>query len=200
MDERKAIAQAQAGDGEAFRQLVETHQGMVYRVALAKTRDPHDAEEVTQTVFCKAWQSLPGFRGQSAFSSWLYRLTVNAATDLLRQQGRQQTQTLDDPALPLLPDRGPTPEESMQAQEEHRALREAIAALPDFQREVFLLREVEGLSYQAIAQALELEEGTVKSRLARTRLALREALLASGYFEHRRPKANAASQKGGRKP
>lgn len=158
MDDRQLVTLAREGDQDAFTRLVERHQKMVYNLALGKTGSHHDAEEVTQTAFFKAWQGLPSFQGKAAFSSWLYRLTVNAAIDLLRQRKKHQG------ALP------------------HR--------IP------LLLREIEGLSYREIAQALDLEEGTVKSRLARARLLLRKLLLQKGNLPTGSP-SNQLGRKGG---
>lgn len=180
MDDRQLVTLARKGDQDAFTRLVERHQKMVYNLALGKTGSHHDAEEVTQTAFFKAWQGLPSFQGKAAFSSWLYRLTVNAAIDLLRQRKKHQgALSLDDPDLPVVPDRGPSPEE---LSEPHR--------IP------LLLREIEGLSYREIAQALDLEEGTVKSRLARARLLLRKLLLQKGNLPTGSP-SNQLGRKGG---
>ena len=105
MDDRQLVTLARKGDQDAFTRLVERHQKMVYNLALGKTGSHHDAEEVTQTAFFKAWQGLPSFQGKAAFSSWLYRLTVNAAIDLLRQRKKHQgALSLDDPDLPVVPD------------------------------------------------------------------------------------------------
>ena len=118
-----------------------------------------------------------------AFSSWLYRLTVNAAIDLLRQRSRRpQTLSLDDPDLPPVPDPAEDPQAQAEAQERRRQLWQAIDALPEVHRTPFLLREMEGYSYREIAKALGLEEGTVKSRLARARVLLRNELLSHGNF------------------
>lgn len=101
-DDRQLVALAQQGDPEAFAQLVRRHQKMVYNLALGKTGSHHDAEEVTQTAFLKAWQGIRSFQGKAAFSSWLYRLTANAAIDLLRRR-RAPALSLDDPDLPPWP-------------------------------------------------------------------------------------------------
>lgn len=108
MDDRQLVTLARKGDQDAFTRLVERHQKMVYNLALGKTGSHHDAEEVTQTAFFKAWQGLPSFQGKAAFSSWLYRLTVNAAIDLLRQRKKHQgALSLDDPDLPSSRTGGP---------------------------------------------------------------------------------------------
>lgn len=180
-DDRQLVALAQGGDPEAFAQLVRRHQKMVYNLALGKTGSHHDAEEVTQTAFLKAWQGIRSFQGKAAFSSWLYRLTANAAIDLLRRR-RAPALSLDDPDLPPLADRDPGPEETSLAAERRRLLWQAIDRLPEAQRTPLVLREMEGLSYREIAQALDLEEGTVKSRLARARLLLRRLLAESGLL------------------
>ena len=176
-DDRQLVALAQNGDPEAFAQLVRHYQNL----ALGKTGSHHDAEEVTQTAFLKAWQSIRSFQGKAAFSSWLYRLTVNAAIDLLRQR-RAPALSLDDPDLPPLADEDPGPEEASLAAERRRLLWQAIDRLPEAQRTPLVLREMEGLSYREIAQVLDLEEGTVKSRLARARLLLRRLLAESGLL------------------
>ena len=180
-DDRQLVALAQGGDPEAFAQLVRRHQKMVYNLALGKTGSHHDAEDVTQTAFLKAWQGIRSFQGKAAFSSWLYRLTANAAIDLLRRR-RAPALSLDDPDLPPLADRDPGPEETSLAAERRRLLWQAIDRLPEAQRTPLVLREMEGLSYREIAQALDLEEGTVKSRLARARLLLRRLLAESGLL------------------
>lgn len=173
MDDQRLVALAQEGNPDAFSLLVERHQTMVYNLALSKTGSPQDAEEVTQTAF----------QGKAAFSSWLYRLTVNAAIDLLRQRSRRpQTLSLDDPDLPPIPDPAEDPQAQTEAQERRRQLWQAIDALPEVHRTPFLLREMEGYSYREIAKALGLEEGTVKSRLARARVLLRSELLSHGNF------------------
>ena len=195
--EKIACLEARKGDQDAFTRLVERHQKMVYNLALGKTGSHHDAEEVTQTAFFKAWQGLPSFQGKAAFSSWLYRLTVNAAIDLLRQRKKHQgALSLDDPDLPVVPDRGPSPEELSEEHERRQLLWQAIESLPEPHRIPLLLREIEGLSYREIAQALDLEEGTVKSRLARARLLLRKLLLQKGNLPTGSP-SNQLGRKGG---
>lgn len=197
MDDRSLVFLAQQGDGEAFALLVQRHQKMVYNLALGKTGSHHDAEEITQNAFLKAWQGLPQFQGKAAFSSWLYRLTLNAATDFLRQRGRHaKVVSLSDPDLPPIPDQSPTPEERSAAEADRQALWQAIEALPEQQRTILLLREIDGLSYKEIALALDLEEGTVRSRLSRSRKVLRKLLWKTENFRGG-ISSNQAEEKGG---
>lgn len=197
MDDRSLVSLAQQGDGEAFALLVQRHQKMVYNLALGKTGSHHDAEEITQNAFLKAWQGLPQFQGKAAFSSWLYRLTLNAATDFLRQRGRHaKVVSLSDPDLPPIPDQSPTPEERSAAEADRQALWQAIEALPEQQRTILLLREIDGLSYKEIALTLDLEEGTVRSRLSRSRKVLRKLLWKTENFRGG-ISSNQAEEKGG---
>lgn len=197
MDDRSLVSLAQQGDGEAFALLVQRHQKMVYNLALGKTGSHYDAEEITQNAFLKAWQGLPQFQGKAAFSSWLYRLTLNAATDFLRQRGRHtKVVSLSDPDLPPIPDQSPTPEERSAAEADRQALWQAIEALPEQQRTILLLREIDGLSYKEIALALDLEEGTVRSRLSRSRKVLRKLLWKTENFRGG-ISSNQAEEKGG---
>lgn len=180
-NERRLIQRARAGDQTAFESLVRLHQRMVYGLALSLTRSHQDAEEITQTVFLKTWRGLDRFRGEASLSTWLYRLTRNACTDLSRQnRKRQEDLSLEDPALAALSDRSPLPQETAEQRERRKALLTALEKLPEDSRTVLLLREVEGLSYQEIAQTLGLSQGTVKSRLSRARRALRDLLLVDG--------------------
>lgn len=181
MDERRLLQKAQEGDRKAFEALVALHSRRVYNLALGYTGRHHDAEEIAQTVFVKVWKALPQFRGASAFSTWLYRLTLNACTDHYRRERKRRGDlSLDDPDLAPIRDAAPSPEEIVIQREEKAILRKALAELPEQHRVILILREMDGLDYQEIAQVLEIQVGTVKSRLARARRALREKLLAEG--------------------
>lgn len=185
-EEQVLVMRAQRGEQEAFRVLVERYQSLVYTLALRMTDNADDASDVAQEAFLKAWKGLPRFRMDAGFSTWLYRLTVNAATDLLRRrQKRQEELSLDDEEQPIAPvDPAPSPRQQVEQQERREILRRCISQLSEHHRRILLLREVNGLDYAEIGRVLDLTQGTVKSRLARARRELREKLLESGnYFE-----------------
>lgn len=188
MSEQELIQAARSGDQRAFAALVEANQGMVYSLAYRMTGNSEDAADLTQEAFLNAWRGLARFQGQASFSTWLYRLTSNACIDFLRREKRRSALSLtlepdeEESRQAEVSDERWSPEALLDRQESLQAVRRALGQLSDEHREVLLLRELEGLSYREIAQALGLEEGTVKSRIARARLALRDFLLQSGNF------------------
>lgn len=195
MDEKELLRRARRGDQSAFEALVDRWQKPVYHHALRMTNDPEDAADVTQEVFLRLWRALPSFRGESALSTWLYRLTDNAAIDLLRREKKRRgTLSLDDDDVPpLLPaDPAPSPQEQAERSETRRQVAEGLARLSKEHRRVLILRELDGLSYQEIAAILRLNPGTVKSRIARARMALADIL--AGTFS---PAPASNDQKGG---
>lgn len=184
--ETALVERARRGDQDAFAALVERSQGKVYNLALRLTGSAEDASDVAQEAFLKAWRGLASFQGESSFSTWLYRLTNNAAIDFLRRRARQRGAesplSLDEEVnglAALTPDPAPSPQEQLEHRELQAALAQGLAMLSFEHRQALSLR-LAGLSYAGIAQALELEEGTVKSRIARARLSLRNYLRESG--------------------
>ena len=163
--EPQIIGRAKRGDTAAFEELVRACQGDVYRLALHLVRNPAVAEDVTQEAFLHAYRSLGRFRGQSSFSTWLYRITRNCAVDAIRRSARQRRLT-EEVSPPL-----PVPDPSLRA-----AISSAIDALPTRLREAFVLIEMFGLSYRETAAVLGVNPGTLKSRMHRTRRLLIEAL------------------------
>lgn len=176
-NEQELIRRAQRGDGEAFRQLVEAYQTQVYRLALRMCGESA-ADDVTQEAFLAAWRALPDFRGDCRFSTWLYRLTTNAGIDWLRREKRYRS--TDDVTELELPDDAPSPQEQAEQVEAQQAVRRALSRLSEEHRQVLLLRYMQELDYAEIAAALEISEGTVKSRISRAKMRLRELLDGSG--------------------
>lgn len=182
MTEKELVRAAAGGDESAFSELVRIYENKAYHLALRMVSNPEDAYDVAQDAFLAAWRGLPSFRGESGFSTWLYRLVSNAAIDHLRRTKHQRGNvSLDDEELNLdAPDDSPTPQEAA----EEKDLKEAVAAglreLSDDHRTVLVMREVQELSYEEIAESLQLDLGTVKSRISRARTHLRKILLQSG--------------------
>ena len=183
MDEKHLLARARRGEVAAFEELVRLYEKRVYAVALRSAGSPEDAADIVQEVFLRAWRSIESFRGDSGFSTWLFRITMNLCVDLARHKHAQpQTQPLvgEDDAERPIPDTAPTPEEHLENSELGRELAAALDEVSGEHRQIVLLRDVSGLSYTEIAEVLEISEGTVKSRLSRARLALRTVLLRRG--------------------
>ena len=186
MDEKAIIEQVLAGDNNAFGVLVESYQTRVYNLALRMCGNEDDAFDLSQEAFFRAWRGLSGFQQESSFSTWLFRLTANVCLDWLRAKKRRPTVSLttaDDDGEETqldIPDPGKSPEELLMAAEDRAALTKAINALPVEYREILTLRAINDMSYTEIAEVLKLREGTVKSRLSRARLALRNILLQNG--------------------
>ena len=185
-EEQKLIDRVLEGDVSAFEPLVTEYSKKIYNLALRMTRNPADAEDISQEAFLKAFKSLSHFRRDSGFYAWIYRITSNLCIDFLRREKLRSEEPLvqlggDGEERELeLPDLRALPEEMAQQQELREALREGFNALPAPQRQILTLRDLGGLSYGEIATVLELEEGTVKSRISRARAALAKLLSESG--------------------
>jgi RNA polymerase sigma-70 factor, ECF subfamily len=171
--EARLIQKAREGDVAAFEQLYRANVGRVYALCLRLASDANLAEELTQDVFVRAWQKLGSFRGESAFSSWLYPLTVNVALTERRSRVRRTSRVFgtEDPAAFERPVRIAGPELGFD-------LERALALLPPGARSVFVLHDVEGYRHGEIAQLTGVAAGTSKAQLHRARRLLREALLS----------------------
>ena len=169
--ERQLVLDAQSGDLQAFERLYRENERKVFALCLRLSCDGALAEELTQEVFVRAWRKLGSFRGESAFSSWLYPLTVNVALSERRSRRRRDARIFatDDPASLERASGVPRPEAGFD-------LEKAMAALPPGARAVFVLHDVEGRTHDEIAAILNLAPGTSKAQLFRARRLLREAL------------------------
>lgn len=196
LTDQELVARARDRDVAAFEELLGRHEDKVYRLAVRLLRNESDAQEVLQETFLTAWRSLQSFEGRAQFSSWLYRVAVNAALMLLRSQRRHPQVALDDvepeelgeaaanqmvAVLGAGTDWSKRPDEQLQSKELRRHLQRAADGLPESQRAVFFLRDIDGLSTEETAEALGLTVPTVKTRLHRARLALRQAI--TEYFQ-----------------
>lgn len=182
--EQRWIDAAREGDQRAFEELVRLYEKRVLALTQRMCKNPEDAAEAAQEAFFAAWRGLKSFRGESSFSTWLYRLASNACMDLLRREGRQRAGvSLDDEELNLdIPARIPSPQEEAERRELGERIEAGLRTLPPEYRAVLVLREVQQLRYEEIAGALGLDVGTVKSRISRGRKRLRAFLLADGNF------------------
>jgi RNA polymerase sigma-70 factor (ECF subfamily) len=184
MDEEALIASAQKGDVRAFNQLVMLYQSMTYNLAYRILSDPDAAADATQDAFVSAFKAMRKFRGGS-FKAWILRIVTNACYDQLRVKQRRPTDSLDD--LPVeqdhvahLRDPSEQPDEFVERQQLGEVIQAGIMSLPPDQRVIVVLSDVQGLSYQEIAEVADLSLGTVKSRLSRARAKLRDYLLDQG--------------------
>jgi RNA polymerase sigma-70 factor (ECF subfamily) len=181
--DRQLVARAQRGDKQAFELLVEKYQRKLARLLSRFIRDPAEVEDVTQEAFIKAYRALPAFRGDSAFYTWLYRIGINTAKNYLMAMGRRAPTSTEVEAEEAegfeegeqLRDIN-TPESLLLSSEIARTVNATIEQLPDELRTAIQMREIEGMSYEDIAKAMDCPIGTVRSRIFRAREAIAEQL------------------------
>jgi RNA polymerase sigma-70 factor (ECF subfamily) len=173
---------ASRGDVEAFSQLVRTHSDLVYRVAL-RILGAEDAQDASQEVWIQVWRKLKNFRGESEFSTWLYRITVNTCLSAYRKETRRESRELweEFPQLPETTAGEADPETSALDQERREEIGEALQHVRDEHRTAMVLRHMEGLSYGEIAEILEVPRGTAKGWASRGRAELLAVLVEKGY-------------------
>jgi len=185
-EDRELIARAQGGDTAAFRTLVERHQRRAFAIALSLVRDENDARELVQDAFLRVYKGLPTFQGGSSFFTWLYRIITNLSIDLIRKPGHKTTD-LDEARFEAEEDQealfpflsrveGADPVDVVRRREIGDRLVKALEALPSYHRGVIVMREIEGLSYEEMAQAMGVSKGTIMSRLFHARQKLQRAL------------------------
>jgi len=191
--EEELLRRARDGDDDAFGEIVTLYERFVYntacRILSQNGASVSEAEDVAQSAFFKAWRNLSSFRGECSFTTWLFRITVNCAKDSLRTASRHPTVSMTQEDRDGeetewdLPETNADliPEENLEKRERIEGIRRAIDALPQDQRQVLILRDIQELPYTEIARILELELGTVKSRLNRARQNLKN-ILSDGNF------------------
>jgi RNA polymerase sigma-70 factor (ECF subfamily) len=186
--DRVLIESAQKGDKAAFKKLVQRHQRRAFAIALGLLRDEQDAREVVQEAFLRVYRGLDSFHGGSSFFTWLYRIVTNLSIDLMRKPSRRDAELdpnreIDEADIPLLSRiDGADPLDVLRRAEIRNKLEAALEALPVYHRGVIVMREVEGLSYEEMAEAMGVSKGTIMSRLFHARQKLQRAL-ADCYAE-----------------
>ena len=184
LQERDLIRKAKQGDMLAFEELILKHEKIVYNLALRMMNHSEDAMDISQEVFLKAYRSLANFDERAAFSTWLYRITHNTCIDEIRKRKGKQTYSLeedleseDGSMQRQVADDGDTPEESLMRKEQKSEILRALDTLSEEHKAAIILRDVKGMSYEEIAEILELSLGTVKSRINRARNQLKTEIL-----------------------
>ncbi len=197
-EELELVQQIRDGDSSLFEKLVLDNQTKVYNLALRMVGNEDDAFDMSQEAFLRAYNNLGSFRGDSRFSVWLYRLTTNICLDFLRSEGRRSHNSLsyldgeDEDKELEIPDERFSPETLVEKKELREAVSRGLMQLPKDYRAILLLREIDGLSYDEIANCLSLEAGTVKSRIFRARKKLCSLLCKDGnisdFITSKKPK------------
>jgi len=170
---------------QAFRKLVERHQRRAFAIAIGLVRDENDAREIVQEAFLRVFRSLDKFQGGSSFFTWLYRIVTNLAIDLMRKPARREAELFDttstqedaEPSPFLGQLDGVDPQHVVERRQIAERITQALEELPPYHRSVILMREVEGMSYQEMAEAMQVSKGTIMSRLFHARQKLQRALI-----------------------
>ena len=186
-EENEVVRAVLHGETDEFEKLVAAYEKPVYHITLKMTGNEEDAFDLSQETFLKAYRSLSSFRGESSFGTWVCRMATNLSIDFLRKQKRQGTVlSLDEPdeaGRPTeLPDLRYEPQTAAEKRELTKQVHEGLQKLPPEQKVILVLRDMEGFSYQEIADILKMELGTVKSRIYRARAHLAKLLTETGNF------------------
>ncbi len=183
-DDALLIERAQKGDRNALDTLVRKHERRAYQYAFRLTSNPDEAADVVSDAFVRVYSALQNFKGQSAFSTWLYRILTNCYLDIRKKEKSRQAMSLETTLTTdegeverQIEDEGPSPHLLYERGERERAVQDAVGQLAEYQKAMIVMYHAENLSYEEIAEALDLPIGTVKSRLNRARLSLRQLLV-----------------------
>lgn len=184
-EEKLLIRRAKKGELAAFEEIVTAYERKIYNLAIRYVGNEQDACDMTQEVFLRIYRSIEKFKEECSLSTWIYRITANLCIDFIRKDAAKSTVSLDvdDDAQEIQiasDDLASNPESALQNIELREAIQSSMNMLSDEHRQIIILRDVSGLTYQEIVDILGLEEGTVKSRLARARRKLRDLLISQG--------------------
>jgi RNA polymerase sigma-70 factor (ECF subfamily) len=187
-DDGVLIDRSRRGDREAFDKLVAKHQQRAYQYAFRLTRDPEEAADIVSESFIRMFKALGNFKGDSAFTTWMYRIATNCFLDIRKKKRSRPSvsleatvQTTDGEVTYQFEDTNSSPHEEAERSEAMRAVQDAVEMLPEYQRAIIVMYHAEMQSYEEIAETLNLPLGTVKSRLNRARLSLRNLLEPFGF-------------------
>ncbi len=164
------------GDSQAFNKLVLLHQTRIYNLALNYLKVPEEAKDVTQDIFVTVFRSFSSLRDDTKFSAWIYQVAINHCRNRLKQLQRRgffSSRSIDDPEQPIHLSREDSPDKDFEQEERVRIVRTAIAAMPEAEKEVLIMRDLQEMTYEEISDILEVPLGTVKSKLNRARHALK---------------------------
>jgi RNA polymerase sigma-70 factor (ECF subfamily) len=191
-DDGMLIDRSRSGDRSAFDQLITKHHQRAYQYAFRLTRDPEEAADVVAEAFIRMYKALDNFKGDSAFTTWMYRIATNCFLDIRKKKRSKPAisleatvSTTDGEVVYQFEDMGPTPHDQAETIETMSVVQRAIAELPEYQRAIILMYHAEMQSYEEIANVLSLPIGTVKSRLNRARMSLRNLLEPLGLNPNR---------------
>lgn len=183
-DDEVLIRKAQQGDRSAFDLLVSKHEKRAYQYAFRLTSNQDDASDIVADAFVRVYNALQNFKGNSAFTTWLFRILTNCYLDQRKKEKNKQHLSLEGTMQTetgemerQIEDESDGPEEKLERNAREESIRNAIRQLPDYQQAMLVMYHVENLSYEEMAESLDLPLGTVKSRLNRARLSLRELLI-----------------------
>ena len=182
-DITQLIKKAQKGDTRAFEQVVEQYYTKIYNIALGTMGNSHDAEDAAQNALIKIYGAIGDFRFRSKFSTWVYRITVNSCMDELRKKKREKGVSKEEIGESDFGAESQTPETYALQKESSSEIRNAVSCLKDEHRAVIVLRDINGFSYEEIAEITKCSLGTVKSRINRARNSLKEIFTERGYFQ-----------------
>lgn len=188
-EDQLLIERSLKGDRSAFDSLVRKHERRAYQYAYRLTSNPEEAADVVADTFIRVFSALHNFKGTSAFSTWLYRILTNCFLDLRKKEKSRSAASLDTSSADehferQVEDEGPGPSQIAERNERERIMNAAVQQLPEYQRAMIVMYHAENLSYEEIAEALDLPIGTVKSRLNRARISLRDLLAKDEELFH----------------